>query len=94
MPFIQAGGIRHYYRLEGQDSKPVIVFSHSLGCDHSLWDAQAAALTPYFRVLRYDTRGHGATDAPPGDYRIEMLAQDLLAIVDTLAIREFAFCGL
>jgi len=94
MPFIQAGGIRHYYRLEGQDSKPVIVFSHSLGCDHSLWDAQAAALTPYFRVLRYDTRGHGATDAPPGDYRIEMLAQDLLAIVDTLAVREFAFCGL
>ena len=94
MPFIQAGGIRHYYKLEGQDDKPVVVFSHSLGCDHSLWDAQAAALMPHFRVLRYDTRGHGATDAPAGDYRIEMLAEDALAIVDALGIREFAFCGL
>jgi 3-oxoadipate enol-lactonase/4-carboxymuconolactone decarboxylase len=94
MPLIHAGGLRHYYRLEGQESRPVLMFSHSLGCDHTLWDEQTAAMLPHFRVLRYDTRGHGATDAPAGDYSIEMLARDALSIADALGIRQFAFCGL
>ena len=62
MPLIEAGGLRHYCRLDGSDDRPVVIFSHSLGCDHSQWDAQCAALQPYFRILRYDTRGHGASD--------------------------------
>jgi len=94
MPFIQAGGLRHYYRLEGVEGRPVIMFSHSLGCDHTMWDAQAAALAPYFQVLRYDTRGQGATDVPAGDYTIEVLAHDLETIVDALGIERFAMCGL
>src|SRR5690348_2665245 len=94
MPIIEAGGLRQYYRLEGSDRRPVVMFSHSLGCDHTLWDMQAAALLPHFRVLRYDTRGHGATGAPAGDYSIELLARDALALADALGIREFAWCGL
>jgi 3-oxoadipate enol-lactonase/4-carboxymuconolactone decarboxylase len=94
MPLVNAGGLRHYYRLEGADNLPELMCSHSLGCDHTQWDPQAAALAPHFRVLRYDTRGHGATDVPPGDYSIEILARDALAIADALGIRVFAFCGL
>jgi len=94
MPLIEAGGLRQYYRLDGPDDRPVLIFSHSLGCDHTLWDPQAAALLPHFRVLRYDTRGHGGTDAPSGDYSIELLARDVLALADALAIGQFAWCGL
>ncbi|HUK18135.1 MAG TPA: 3-oxoadipate enol-lactonase [Bryobacteraceae bacterium] len=94
MPLIQVGGLRQYYRLDGPDDRPVLIFSHSLGCDHTLWDPQAAALLPHFRVLRYDTRGHGGTEAPSGDYSIELLARDALALADALAIQQFAWCGL
>jgi 3-oxoadipate enol-lactonase/4-carboxymuconolactone decarboxylase len=72
----------------------VLVFSHSLGLDHGMWDAQAADLLPHFRVLRYDTRGHGASSATPGDYSIAELARDVLAIADACGIERFAFCGL
>jgi 3-oxoadipate enol-lactonase/4-carboxymuconolactone decarboxylase len=94
MPFVQTGESRHYYRTDGNDDRPVLMLSHSLGCDHSQWDPQAAALEPHFRVLRYDIRGHGASDVTPGDYSIELLARDALAIVDALGIARFAFCGL
>ncbi len=94
MPVLQTGALRQYYRLDGADDRPVVVFSHSLGCDHTQWDPQAAALAPHFRVLRYDTRGHGATDATPGEYSIELLARDFLALADSLSIPQFAFCGL
>jgi 3-oxoadipate enol-lactonase len=94
MPFVEARGLRHYYRLDGPDGAPVVMFSHSLGCDHTMWDPQAEALLPGFRVLRYDTRGHGATDVPPGDYSIEMLGLDALSIADGLGIVTFAYCGL
>jgi 3-oxoadipate enol-lactonase / 4-carboxymuconolactone decarboxylase len=83
-----------YYRVDGPDDRPVIVLSHSLGLDHGMWDQQAADLQPHFCVLRYDTRGHGASSAPPGDYTIAELAGDVLALVDTLGIRSVAFCGL
>jgi 3-oxoadipate enol-lactonase/4-carboxymuconolactone decarboxylase len=94
MPLIHIGGLRHYYRLEGADDRPVLMFSHSLGCDHSQWDPQTDALQQHFRALRYDLRGHGASDVPSGDYSIEMLAHDALAIADALGIAQFAFCGL
>src|SRR5215471_8754223 len=94
MPLVNAGGLRQYYRLDGRDDRPVLIFSHSLGCDHTQWDAQAAALLPHFRILRYDTRGHGATEVTSGDYSIELLARDVLALADALEIRQFAWCGL
>lgn len=94
MPLIHAGGIRQYYRLDGRDDHPVLIFAHSLGCDHTQWDPQTAALLPYFRILRYDLRGHGATEVTPGEYSIELLARDALALADALGLRLFAFCGL
>jgi 3-oxoadipate enol-lactonase/4-carboxymuconolactone decarboxylase len=83
-----------YYRLEGADEKPVLVLSHSLGMDHGMWDAQTAALGSYFKILRYDLRGHGASASPPGDYTIETLAGDVLELTASLGIDRFAFCGL
>ncbi len=94
MPFITADGVRLFYRLEGNASKPVLAFSNSLGLDHTLWDVQAADLLPHFRILRYDTRGHGASDGPPGDYSIELLARDVLGLAEALGIHKFAFCGI
>jgi 3-oxoadipate enol-lactonase len=94
MPLVHALGLRHYYRLDGPDRRPALMLSHSLGCDHTQWDPQSAALSGEYRVLRYDTRGHGATGAPQGEYSIELLARDALAIADDLGIERFAFCGL
>jgi 3-oxoadipate enol-lactonase / 4-carboxymuconolactone decarboxylase len=94
MPLIHAGGLRQYYRIDGNDDRPVLLLLHSLGCDHTQWEVQAADLQPHFRVLRYDLRGHGATDASNGDYSIELLGQDALALVDILGMKQFALCGL
>jgi len=94
MPSAIAGGIRHFYRLDGNEDKPVVVMIHSLGTDHSLWDRQACDLLPYFRILRYDVRGHGASEAPAGDYNIAMLSGDTLALASKLGIDRFGLCGL
>jgi len=94
LPFVNIENTRLFYRLEGGDHRPVLVLSHSLGCDNGQWDIQTRDLLPHFRILRYDTRGHGATDVPPGDYTIELLGRDVIAIVDALGIGKFAFCGL
>ena len=94
MPSLHAAGIRHFYRFDGNEDKPAIVLVHSLGCDHSLWDRQAADLLPHFRVLRYDVRGHGATESTSGDYSIAQLANDTLAIADHFHLDTFAYCGL
>src|SRR4029077_12430928 len=94
VPFVTVDNTRFFYRMEGSDRRPVLALSHSLGCDHSMWDAQVADLLPHFRILRYDTRGHGASDVPPGDYSIERLARDVLGIADALHVHRFAFCGL
>jgi 3-oxoadipate enol-lactonase/4-carboxymuconolactone decarboxylase len=93
VPFINIDGSRLYYRLDGDDSRPVLVLSHSLGVDHGQWDLQMPDLVQHFHVLRYDIRGHGASDTSPGDYSIERLGRDALALADALDIRQFAFCG-
>ena len=95
MPFVTTtDGVRHYYRLTGAAGRPVVMLSHSLGLDHGMWDPQAADLEPHFQVLRYDLRGHGASDAPAGEYSIELLAKDALAIADAAGAPSFAFVGL
>jgi len=94
LPFAKVDNIRLFYRLEGKPGQPVVVFSHSIGADHGMWVQQAASLLPHFQVLRYDTRGHGASDAPPGEYSIEMLGRDVLALTSALGVEKFAFCGL
>jgi 3-oxoadipate enol-lactonase / 4-carboxymuconolactone decarboxylase len=94
MPFAAVNGHRCYYRLQGRDADPVVVLSHSLGLEHGMWDALTAALLPHARVLRYDTRGHGASEPTAGDYTVELLARDALALADALGVRTFAWCGL
>ena len=94
MPFVTVDNTRLFYRLDGNDDRPVLVLAHSIGADHGLWDVQAAALLPHFRILRYDSRGHGASDAPAGEYSIERLGRDALGLADALGLETFAFCGL
>jgi 3-oxoadipate enol-lactonase / 4-carboxymuconolactone decarboxylase len=94
LPFATIQNVRLFYRLEGTPGRPVLILSHSIGTDHAMWEPQIADLLRYFQVLRYDTRGHGASDAPRGDYSIAILGRDVLELADTLKISQFAFCGL
>ncbi len=91
MPFADSPGCRIYFRLQGSSEKPLLVLAHALGTDHGLWDPQMAPLLRHFRVLRLDLRGHGASDAPPGDYSIAQLAADVLAAAGE---QRFSYCGL
>ncbi|MBM3568042.1 MAG: 3-oxoadipate enol-lactonase [Alphaproteobacteria bacterium] len=81
-------------RIEGKPGAPWLMFSNSLGTDLHLWDEQAAALADRYRILRYDTRGHGGSAATPGPYTIDQLGHDALAVLDALGIAATAFCGL
>ncbi|HTA48056.1 MAG TPA: 3-oxoadipate enol-lactonase [Verrucomicrobiae bacterium] len=94
MPFATIRGTRMFYRLQGNAGQPVLILSHSISTDNAMWDLQADGLLPYFQVLRYDTRGHGASEATAGEYSVEMLGKDILGLADALEIPQFAFCGL
>jgi 3-oxoadipate enol-lactonase / 4-carboxymuconolactone decarboxylase len=94
VPFTNSQGCRIYYRLEGPAAKPLLVLVHSLGTDHGMWEPQMPPLLHHFQVLRLDLRGHGASDAPVGDYTIPQLAGDVLAAVDAAGRERFAYCGL
>jgi len=94
LPFVNLGHSRAFYRLEGNAGLPVLMFSHSIGTDHAMWEPQVADLLPNFQILRYDIRGHGASDAPSGEYTIEQLGQDVLSLADSLGIGNFALCGI
>ena len=91
---IDLAGERFSVRLDGPENAPVVVLSNSLGTNLRMWDPQIAALARRFRVLRYDTRGHGATLARPGDYGIETLGGDVLRLLDALSIKRVSFCGI
>ena len=93
MPFAQFGELRSHYELSG-DRGPILVFSNSLGTDFSMWDPQMAELARGFRILRYDTRGHGQSSVTPGDYTIGQLGRDVLGLLDTLQLDRVHFCGL
>jgi 3-oxoadipate enol-lactonase len=81
-------------RVDGPLDAPVLVLSNSLGTNLAMWDVQIPALTARFRVLRYDTRGHGSSKVTAGPYSIEMLARDVLVLLDALKIKRAHFCGL
>ena len=89
---IKANGIQINYSVEGQG--PGVVMSHSLACNLSMWDEQAAALARRYKVLRYDLRGHGGTDAPAGDYTFDMLAYDAHALLEALGVDSCHWIGL
>jgi len=81
------------YRVDGASDSPAIVFSNSLGTDHSLWDRQMPAVEEHFRVVRYEACGHGVSDPPRGAVTIERLALDLLALLDHLQVERAVVCG-
>ncbi len=87
-------GIETYYELHGKNGAPWLAFSHSLACNLRMWDGQVAALKERFRILLYDTRGHGQSAAPPGPYTLEALADDLRALLSHLDIQRLHFVGL
>ena len=91
---IKANGIGINYAIEGKEGAPWLVFSNSLATDLTMWDRQAADFAPSFRVLRYDQRGHGKTEAPAGRYSFDMLIADALALMDALKIETANVCGL
>ena len=94
MPFIDTNAVRLRYRLEGKPKAPAIVFSNSLGTNLSMWDPQVSALRDHFRLLRYDTRGHGLSAVPPRPCTVEQLGRDVLALMDAAEIPRAHFCGL
>jgi 3-oxoadipate enol-lactonase/4-carboxymuconolactone decarboxylase len=94
MPFVQTDGARLYWRCDGPDHAPALLLANSIGTDHSLWDPVMPALLRAFRVIRYDTRGHGASDAPAGEYSMERLGRDALAVADAAGAKRFHFAGI
>ena len=90
----KTNGIETYYELHGREGAPWLVLSHSLACSVRMWDPQIAALKDRYRILAYDTRGHGASEAPKGAYTLEMLADDLKALLDALGVKDPHYCGL
>lgn len=94
MPFADFKDARIHYELTGPDSLPVLVLSNSLGTNFSMWDLQFERFSKKFRVLRYDTRGHGESLVTPGPYAIEQLANDVVELLEYLGLERVHFCGL
>jgi 3-oxoadipate enol-lactonase len=87
-----ANGIQISYEIEGEG--PWVVMSHSLACSLEMWDPQVDALKGGYKVLRFDTRGHGRSDAPSGAYTLEMLADDLQGLLQSRGVERPHFVGL
>ncbi len=91
---IKANGITLHCRIDGQVGAPWLVFSNSLATDLTMWDEQTDYLGRFFRILRYDQRGHGQSEAPPGRYSFDTLIADAVGLLDALDIGRVNFCGL
>jgi 3-oxoadipate enol-lactonase len=87
-------GISINFEIDGPDDAPWLVLSNSLLTNLSMWDDQVAALKSSYRILRYDQRGHGGTQATPGPYSFDLLVADVIALLDMLGIKRAHFCGL
>lgn len=94
MKTAQANGARLAWRIDGPQDAPAVMLSNSLMSTHVMWDPQIAALTGRFRVLRYDTRGHGASEVTPGPYSMELLADDAAALIEATGLDAVHFVGL
>ena len=92
--YVDAAGARLFYQVEGPTDAPVVLFSNSLGTDLRMWNEQARAFAGRFRVVRYDSRGHGRSDAPQGPYTLDLLARDALTLLDSLGVARADVCGL
>lgn len=95
MPRIKTrDGANIHYTFEGDPSKPVLMFSNSLGTNHSMWDYQVSTFSKSYQILRYDTRGHGQSDCPEAPYSLNRLGEDAVELIDSLNLESVNFCGL
>jgi len=94
MPHLATAACSLHYQIDGPEGGPVLLLSNSLGCTLGMWDGQVAALARRYRVIRYDSRGHGESGVPPGPYTVDALAADALALLDGMGIERAHFCGL
>jgi 3-oxoadipate enol-lactonase len=94
MPFANLPDVKLYYEFSGAEHLPVLVFSNGLGTNLHMWDGQVEAFSQCFRILRYDSRGHGQSGVTPGPYTIEQLSWDVVRFLDVLHIERACFCGL
>jgi 3-oxoadipate enol-lactonase/4-carboxymuconolactone decarboxylase len=93
MPFSIREDVRLYWKFDGAPDLPVLVLLNSIGTDMGLWETSVPYLLPAFRLLRIDTRGHGASDSPDGDYSLGMLADDVIAVMDAAGVQTAAIAG-
>jgi 3-oxoadipate enol-lactonase len=94
MAEVDAGGCRLWYSVEGREGGPALLLSNSLGTNADLWAPQLPELSSVFRIVRYDTRGHGRSQAPPGPYTLDRLGQDALAVLDAAGVERAHVCGI
>src|SRR5688572_17787468 len=90
----KVNGIEANYEIHGSEGAPWLTFSHSLACSLRMWDGQVAQFKDRFRILVYDTRGHGGSEAPKEPYTLDMLAEDLRQLLDHLKIKKTSYVGL
>lgn len=94
MPSLNNANCRIYWRTDGNPELPALVLSNSLGTDHTLWDPILEELLKHFYVVRYDTRGHGGSDAPTDDYTLNELTDDVQAVIAAARLTKYDFCGI
>jgi 3-oxoadipate enol-lactonase len=92
--FATLNGAKFAYRVDGPENGPVVILSNSLMTRIEMWDGNMEALTDRFRVIRYDTRGHGRSEVTEGPYTIDLLASDLVALLDHLKVPKAHIVGL
>lgn len=91
---VQSDGARISYSVEGPAHAPALVLSNSIGTTRELWARQVPAFANAFRVIRYDTRGHGQSSVPDGEYSIDQLGRDVLAVLDDADVDTASVCGI
>jgi 3-oxoadipate enol-lactonase len=91
---IKANGIAVNYEAEGPEGAPVVMVSHGIATSLAIWTEVSRHLRSKYRVIRYDSRGHGGTDAPAGDYSLELLGDDAIGLMDALGIAKAHYGGL
>jgi 3-oxoadipate enol-lactonase len=87
-------GFRMNFAVEGPESAPAVVLHHPLATDLAIWDELTAALVPRYQVVRFDARGHGASEATPAPYNFSMLGTDTVTLMDHLELARAHFLGL
>ena len=91
---VDVGDCLIYVALDGPHGAPHLTLSNSLGSDLTMWDPQLGAFSKHFRVIRYDSCGHGKSGAPRGPYTMERLGRDAVRVLDHLGIQKTNWCGL